>query len=223
MFSGGRHLWFFRRPLPSFLTQDHTSCRHGFQNTETSHEVIFRNASSAGTLTCVGSMIEISILVTGRNEVVAKVIFLHLFVILFTGGLVSHKAPRQTPHPPDQAHHPPRTRHPPPDQAHHPPRPDTHPRPGTPPPDLTHPPRTRHTPPPHGSRLRHTVYERSVRILLECILVIYDVCLFQQTFTYSKQKHEILFQKVKFSFKKILRDESIKNSTLLPTLRYRIV
>ena len=26
------------------------------------------------------------ILVTGRNEVVAKVIFLHLFVILFTGG-----------------------------------------------------------------------------------------------------------------------------------------
>ena len=105
MFSGGRHLWFFRRPLPSFL-QDHTSCRHGFQNTETSHEVIFRNASSAGTLTCEGSMIEIS------------------------------------------------------------------------------------------------------------ILVIY-VCLFQQTFTYSKQKHEILFQKVKFSFKKALRDESIKNSTLL--------
>ena len=28
------------------------------------------------------------ILVTGRNEVVAKVIFLHLFVILFTGGCV---------------------------------------------------------------------------------------------------------------------------------------
>ena len=25
--------------------------------------------------------------ITGRNEVVAKVIFLHLFVILFTGGL----------------------------------------------------------------------------------------------------------------------------------------
>ena len=26
-------------------------------------------------------------LITGRNEVVAKVIFLHLFVILFTGGV----------------------------------------------------------------------------------------------------------------------------------------
>ena len=72
---------------------------------------------------------------TGRNEVVAKVIFLHLSVILFTGGVVSHKALRQTP--------PPRTRH-------------TSP---LPPPDLT-PSRTRHTnlPPPQGSRLRHTVY-----------------------------------------------------------------
>ena len=40
-------------------------------------------------------------LITGRNEVVAKVIFLHLFVILFTGGVVvvvvSQKALRQTP------------------------------------------------------------------------------------------------------------------------------
>ena len=92
-------------------------------------------------------------LVTGRNEVVAKVIFLHLFVILFKGGtvVVSHKALRQTP--------PPRTRHPPPpEQAHHPPGPDTPPAPNT-------------TPP--GSRLRHTVYERPVRILLECILVLF--------------------------------------------------
>ena len=89
---------------------------------------------------------------TGRNEVVAKVIFLHLFVILFTGGWcawsgggVSHKALRQTP--PDQAH--------PPDQTHHPPRPGTHtppppPRPVTKPPhpDQTHHPPTRHTPTP---------------------------------------------------------------------------
>ena len=32
-------------------------------------------------------------------------------------------------------------------------------------------PQTRHLPP--GSRLQHTVYERPVRILLECILVLY--------------------------------------------------
>ena len=43
------------------------------------------------------------LIITGRNGFVAKVIFLHLFVILFTGGggvVVSHKALRQTP-PPD--------------------------------------------------------------------------------------------------------------------------
>ena len=33
-------------------------------------------------------------------------------------------------------------------------------------------PRTRQTP-PRGSRLQHTVYEQPVRILLECILVIF--------------------------------------------------
>ena len=53
----------------------------------------------------------------------------------------------------------------PPDQT--PPGPDTpqsrHPREQT-------PPRTRHPPP--GSRLQHTVNERPVRILLECILVL---------------------------------------------------
>ena len=44
--------------------------------------------------------------------------------------------------------------------------------------DQVHPPRSRYTPwsrytppPPPGSRLRHTVNERPVRILLECILV----------------------------------------------------
>ena len=58
---------------------------------------------------------------------------------------------------------PPWTRHttsPPWDQAHHPPGPGT-------------PPETRHTPRdqahPRGSRLQHTVNERPVRILLECI------------------------------------------------------
>ena len=111
--------------------------------------------------------------ITCRNEVVAKVIFLHLFVILFTGGgegVVSHKALRQNPPwtrhttPPEQT---------PPDQT--PPRADP-PR-ADPPradPPRADPPRpdTPSGPDPPGSRLRHTVYERLVRILLECILVL---------------------------------------------------
>ena len=70
-------------------------------------------------------------------------------------------------------------------QTRHPPR-SRPPGPGTPlgadtPPPQTRPPQeqtspTRHTPyypppPPPGSRLQHTVNERPVRILLECILV----------------------------------------------------
>ena len=42
------------------------------------------------------------------------------------------------------------------------------------PPEQT-PPRTRHTPPPPRSILQHTVNERMVRILLECILVRHAV------------------------------------------------
>ena len=58
--------------------------------------------------------------------------------------------PRSRHHPPPQTRYTPRTRHTsPPDQAHLPPRADT----------------------PLGSRLQHTVNERPVRILLECILV----------------------------------------------------
>ena len=81
---------------------------------------------------------------TAHNEVVAKVIFLYLFVILFTGGVVvSQKALRQIPQPGT-----PRTRH-------------THPRPGTPPPNQAHhtpnqahhTPKTRHT--PHGPGTSH--------------------------------------------------------------------
>ena len=79
---------------------------------------------------------------------------------------------RQTPPgsrhtPPDQAD-PPGSRHTPPDQANTPPLDQADhcpPRPGR-----TLPSRNRQTPPP-GSRLQHTVYERPVRILLECILV----------------------------------------------------
>ena len=41
----------------------------------------------------------------------------------------------------------------------------------TPPQTRQTPPQTRQTTPSPGSRLQHTVYERPVRILLECILV----------------------------------------------------
>ena len=76
------------------------------------------------------------VLITGLNEVVAKVIFLHLSVILFTGGVSASVT--TPPHP--------RSKHP---GSRHPLEADTSP----------------------VSRLRHTVNERPVCILLECILV----------------------------------------------------
>ena len=97
-----------------------------------------------------------NVLVTGRNEVVAKVIFLHLSVIysVHRGGLPqcmlgyppgADPPGADTPlgaDPPRSRHTPPRSKHPPPGSR-----------------------------PPLGSRLQHMVYERPVRILLECILV----------------------------------------------------
>ena len=85
------------------------------------------------------------VFITGRNEVVAKVIFLHLSVILFTGGglpqwMLGYHPPEQTP-------------------------------PGSRPPREQTPP---HSLPP-GSRLQHTVYERPVRILLECIPCSFNI------------------------------------------------
>ena len=100
--------------------------------------------------------------ITGRNKVLAKVIFLHLSVIHSV-----HRGEYLTRHPRDQT--PPRTRHPP--------RPDTPPDQAgtpwdqTPPWDQTTPPGTRHPPPARRSRHRNTVNDRPVRILLECILV----------------------------------------------------
>ena len=124
--------------------------------------------------------------ITGRNEVVAEVIFLHLFVILFTGdgGEVSASVHAGKPHPPEQTCPPgadtPPSRHPLEQTC---PREQTPPGADTPkqtPPQCRHP-RNRHPPweqtsprtetPPPRSRLRHTVNERPVRILLECILV----------------------------------------------------
>ena len=85
------------------------------------------------------------------NEVWGKVIFLHLFVILFTGGGV-----------PDQVHTPGPGTHPSPRDQVHP-----HLGPGTPPQDQVHPPGPGTPHPDQGD----TVYVQAVRILLECILV----------------------------------------------------
>ena len=83
--------------------------------------------------------------ITGRNEVGAKVIFLHPSVIHSVHGGVCLSACW-----------------------------DTTPREQTaPPPEQTHTPQEQ-TPPPR-KQTQHTVYERPVRILLECILVY---CLF---------------------------------------------
>ena len=53
----------------------------------------------------------------------------------------------------------------------------------TPPGWKENPPRLEGEPPP-GSRLRHTVYDRPVRILLECILVSYLKCMVNSYSTY---------------------------------------
>ena len=47
------------------------------------------------------------VIITGRNEVVAKVIFLHLSVILFTGGSSLGRTPSARENPPGPARHPP--------------------------------------------------------------------------------------------------------------------
>ena len=109
------------------------------------------------------------------NEVWGKVIFLHLFVILFTGGSAytpwsRHPSPRdQGPGTPPGSRHPLQTKYTPQtrytsleqtpfqDQVHPP-------GPG-PPPDQVHP--------PEQSILGDTVNVRAVRILLECNLVPY--------------------------------------------------
>ena len=100
--------------------------------------------------------------------------FLHVSVILLTGGGGGVGGLRRTP----PAGRTPPGRETPRDQAHplgkeNPPRPGRTPPAGRPPQDQAPPPRTRQTPPlpPPGRRLQHTVNERPVRILLECILV----------------------------------------------------
>ena len=111
----------------------------------------------------------------------AKVIFLHLSVILFTGG---GSASVHAGIPPQIKLHPARTRQ-------TPPRPDP-PRPGRPPWTRHHHPPTRQTAPPR-SRLQHTVYEQPVRILLECILVLQMLILSHYNATVNQYKHLVNF------------------------------
>ena len=111
----------------------------------------------------------------------------YVCVILFTGGVSGQGEPPQAGRtPPGRENHPPRSdpprsRHPPgldTPRSRHPPNPpgqgDTPPgsrHPPGPDPPGPDPPRDQ-TPPPPGSTLQHTVNERPVRILLECILVL---------------------------------------------------
>ena len=123
-------------------------------------------------------------IITGRNEVVAKVIFLHpVCHSVHRGGVClgacwdTTPPQEQTPPPPWSRHAPlgadiprsrhpreqtpPRSRHPSPQSRHAPPKADTPSQKQTTP--------TADTPP--KSRLRHMVNEQPVCILLECILV----------------------------------------------------
>ena len=128
---------------------------------------------------------------TGRNEVVAKVMFLQVSVILSTGGGSPENPPLDQADPPRTKENPPspRTKENPPRTKENPPPPDQENPPWTkenppPPPDQGEPPpRTKENPPPDqadppppGRRLQHTVNERPVRILLECNLVSLCAC-----------------------------------------------
>ena len=97
--------------------------------------------------------------------------------------LWTRQTPPRTRDPPDQAdtpwdQRPPRTRQTPPGTRDPPDQADPQDQADTPrtrqTPPRTGDPRTRQTP-PSGSRRQHTVNERSVRILLECILVLSSV------------------------------------------------
>ena len=105
------------------------------------------------------------ILVTSRNEVVAKVMFLHVSVILFTGGVSwQGDPPGQGEPPPGQGEPPqtgrnpsPQTRQTPPNQADPPQTRETPQIWQTSPTRQTCPPRTRQTPPRDAdSRIRST-------------------------------------------------------------------
>ena len=91
----------------------------------------------------------------------AKVVFLHLSVILFSGGVCLSACLGYTP---PGSRHPPREQIPPTPMSRHPPE-------QTPPSGSRHPPGA-DTPPPEQCMLGDTGNKRAVYILLECRLVI---------------------------------------------------
>ena len=124
--------------------------------------------SVSGILNWVSSCLDFLDVFTGRNEVVAKVMFLHVCVILFTGGSPGRPPSWQGEPPPPAGRTLPGTRQTPPGRE------NPSPAGRTPPPGPgRHPPwdQADTAPPPPGRRLQHTVNERPVRVLLECILV----------------------------------------------------
>ena len=66
--------------------------------------------SVSGILTWVSSCLDFLDVFTGRNEVVAKVMFLHVCVILFTGGVSRQTPPAGRTPPPGRENPPPGTR-----------------------------------------------------------------------------------------------------------------
>ena len=147
-------------------------------------------------------------LITGRNEVVAKVIFLHLFVILFSGRGGSASMHAGIPTPPDQTPHPPRDQADPPGPGSSPYPPDQ-----TPPLGPGRPPRPgRHAP---RERLQHTVYERPVRILLECILVPKCVLFIHLSMPNDIQDSEIFGVNIYYKLYYFTLSDSVNNTFCL--------
>ena len=125
--------------------------------------------------------------ITGQNEVLAKVMFLQVCVILFTGEGGSGPGGVHQVHPPEKLEEPPQKigRTHPPEKLEeptplknwrNPPGPDSPPKkleepPGTIPP--LGPDSPQDQTPPQDSRLQNKVSDRLVCILLECILVKY--------------------------------------------------
>ena len=120
--------------------------------------------------------------------------FLHVCVILFPGGVQGEPPPLGQGEPPPGQGDPPPGRETNPDQGDHPPGPGGPPWTRQIPPDQGDPPPDQGDPP--GSRLQNTVYERPVRILLECILVLLcDFIYLSKALTATQQKLQNFFSR----------------------------
>ena len=107
----------------------------------------------------VNPLLQINWFITGRNEVVAKVMFLHVSVILFTGGVLGSPPDRENPQGPGR--HPHQTRQ-------------------TPPPDQADPP-NRENPSPQDQAVRSRVFYSYFRMSTEhrSLLIVYAFNFYQ--------------------------------------------